>query len=117
MNNSEYRYNHIGIPTTVPHPGERYLPEFKMYVYGYETNDFNIEWMRFDTDCPLPELVKTVPHVAFEVNDLESALVGREVIIPPNFPCPEVKVAFIRENGAPVEFMQFFRPQEPNAGK
>jgi len=78
-----------------------------MYVCGYESNDFNIEWMRFDADCPLPELVKNVPHVAFEVDDLDAALVGREVIIAPNCPCPEVRVAFIRENDAPVELMQF----------
>ena len=107
MDNTKYRYNHIGIPTAAPHPDERYLPEFKMYVYGYETNDFNIEWMRFDADCPLPELVKNVPHVAFEVDDLDAALIGRSVIIAPNCPCPEVRVAFIRENDAPVELMQF----------
>jgi len=110
MDNAKYRYNHIGIPTTVPHPGERYLPELKMYVYGYETNDFNIEWMRFDADSSFPDLVKNVPHVAFEVDDLDAALAGREVIIAPNFPCPEVRVAFIRENDAPVELMQFIRP-------
>ena len=115
MDSNRYRYNHIGIPTATLHPGERYLPEFKMYVYGYESNDFNIEWMRFDADCPLPELVKTVPHAAFEVDDLDAALAGREVIIAPNHPCPEVRVAFIRENDAPVELMQFVSPgDQPN---
>ena len=110
MDRSRYRYNHVGIPTRESRPQERYLSELKMYVYGYETNDFNIEWMRFDADCPLPELVKTVPHVAFEVDDLDAALAGKEVIITPNSPSPGLLVAFIRENDAPVELMQFSTP-------
>jgi hypothetical protein len=30
--------------------------------------------MRYEADCPLPELVKTVAHVAFEVDDLAAAI-------------------------------------------
>jgi hypothetical protein len=63
--------------------------------------------MRFEPDSPLPELVKIVPHIAFEVDDLESAIAGREILIAPNSPSPGVRVAFIVDNGAPVEFLQF----------
>ncbi|MGB5814795.1 MAG: hypothetical protein WBH85_08750 [Thermoanaerobaculia bacterium] len=63
--------------------------------------------MRFDPDSPLPELVKTLPHVAFEVEDLATALEGREILIEPNSPSSGVTVAFIVENGAPIEFLQF----------
>jgi hypothetical protein len=47
-----------------------------------------------------------VPHVAFEVEDLEAALEGREVPIEPTSPSPGVLVAFVVDNGAPVELMQ-----------
>jgi hypothetical protein len=50
--------------------------------------------------------VKTVPHVAFEVDDLRAELAGKEVLIMPNSPSPGVTVAFIVENGAPIEFLQ-----------
>lgn len=100
------RYHHLGIPTTVPRPNERYLPELKMYVSGYETSPYGIEWMRFDPDCELPELVKSVPHLAFEVDDLAAALEGQEILIAPNSPSPGVTVAFIVSDGAPVEFLQ-----------
>jgi hypothetical protein len=103
------RYHHLGIPTTRPHPGERYLPRLRVHVSGYETSPYGIEWMRFDADCPVPELVRTVPHVAFEVDDLEAELVGREVLIPPNSPSEGVRVAFIVDDGAPVEFLQLAR--------
>ena len=77
-----------------------------MHVSGYEASPFRIEWMRFDADSPLPDLVQQVPHVAFEVDDLEAALDGREVLIEPNRPSPGVLVAFVVDNGAPVELMQ-----------
>ena len=51
--------------------------------------------------------MREVAHVAFEVDDLEEAIAGKKVIIPPNSPSPGVLVAFIEENGAPVEFLQF----------
>ena len=66
-------------------------------------------WMRYEKDCPLPELVKTVPHVAFEVDDLETALEGQVVIIEPNSPSEGVVVAFVISDGAPVEFLQITR--------
>jgi hypothetical protein len=100
------RYNHLGIPTKTKMPGERYLPQFKMYVSGYVESEYKIEWMRFEPDCPLPEIVKTVPHVAFEVENLSEALKGKKVLIPPNSPSDGVQVAFIEDNGAPVELMQ-----------
>lgn len=77
-----------------------------MYVSGYETSLYGIEWMRFEEDCPLPELVQTVPHVAFEVDDVEAAIAGKDILISPNSPSPGIMVAFIVENGAPVEFLQ-----------
>lgn len=74
---------------------------------GFAESAFGVEWMRFDPDSPLPDLVKTVPHVAFKVDDLDAALVGQEILIPPNSPSPGVRVAFIVENGAPIEFLEF----------
>lgn len=107
----DLRYHHIGIPTNKPLPKEDYSPKYKMTASGYYQSQYGIEWMRFDPDCPLPELVKTVPHVAFVVDDLDAAITGKEVIIEPDSPIEGVTVAFIVENGAPVEFLQFDRPE------
>ncbi len=60
----------------------------------------------FGDGSPCPDLVKTVPHVAFEVDDLAEAIRNRNVIIAPNSPSAGVLVAFIEVNGAPVELMQ-----------
>lgn len=84
-----------------------YLPRFKLYASGYEDSPYKVEWMRYEPDCPLPEIVKTVPHVAFEVDNLAEAIKGKKIIIQPNSPSPGVLVAFIEDNGAPIELMQF----------
>jgi hypothetical protein len=78
-----------------------------MHVSGYGDSVYGIEWMRFESECPLPDLVKSVPHVAFEVDNLLDAIEGKKVIIKPNSPSAGVRVAFIEHNGAPVELMQF----------
>ncbi|NUO81357.1 hypothetical protein HUU05_14865 [candidate division KSB1 bacterium] len=101
------RFHHLGIPTRAPREGERYIEPLKFFVSGYEASPYGVEWMRFDPDCLLPELVKTVPHVVFEVDDLEAELAGKEILIQPNGPSPGVTVAFIVDNGAPIEFLCF----------
>ncbi len=100
-------YHHVGIPTDVERDGETYLEQFKVFVSGYDTSPYGVEWMRFEPDCPLPDLVKQVPHVAFKVDDLEAELRGKDVLIEPNSPSEGVRVAFIVENGAPIEFLEF----------
>ncbi len=101
------RYHHIGIPTTERREGERLVEGYGLYVSGFETSAYGIEWMRFEPDALVPHLVRTIPHVAFEVDDLLAEIEGKEVIIPPNSPSAGVTVAFIVENGVPIEFLQF----------
>ncbi len=105
----ELKYHHVGIPTDRLLPEEDYVKEYKLYASGYLESPYGIEWMKFDPDCPLPDLVKTVPHVAFVVEDIQAAIVGKKVIIEPNRLTDGVTVAFIEDNGAPIEFLQFDR--------
>ena len=104
-----WRYHHIGIPTRVPRPDEVHVPHLKIHVAGFESSPCGIQWMRFDEDAPYPEIIKTVPHVAFEVDDLAVALVGKEILTPPNSPSEGVMVAMILDQGAPVELIAFSR--------
>jgi hypothetical protein len=101
------RYHHLGIPTTEAFAGPVYLPHLKMTVSDHLATPYGIQWMRFDDDSTFPDIVKRLPHVAFEVDDLQEAIRGKKVIIEPNEPAPGVLVAFIEEAGAPIEFLQF----------
>jgi hypothetical protein len=104
-----WRFHHLGIPVKAPIPGEVYYPHLKIHVQGFSTSPFGIEWMRFDDDCPIHELIKTVPHLCFEVDDLDKALQEHDlkVLTPPNAPSDGVRAAMIVHNGAPVELIEF----------
>jgi len=107
------QYHHIGIPTTESKPGETHLKDLKLFVVSHQKSEFGVEWMRFEADAAVPDLVRRVAHVAFEVTDLSSELAGREILIPPNNPSDGVRVAFIVENGAPIELLEFTDPKHP----
>jgi hypothetical protein len=108
------KFDHIGIPTHESFAGEIPLPHLKITVSDHQNNPFGIQWQRYWDDAPYPALVKSVPHVAFEVDDLEVALEGRNVIIEPNSPSDGVVVAFVEVNGAPVELMQIDHDVRPD---
>ena len=96
-----------GIPTTTPRPGEIHLEDLGMYISGFGTSPYGVEWMRFEPGSPVSELVRSVPHIAFEVDDLESALDGKELIGDVSSPMAGVRVAMILHNGMPVELLGF----------
>ncbi|MBN1415738.1 MAG: hypothetical protein JW973_11610 [Bacteroidales bacterium] len=104
-----WRYHHLGIPTKKKMPDEMYLPHLKFYVSGFSTSPFGVEWMRFEDDCPIDELIKTVPHVAFEVDDLNKALKEHdfEIIAEPGSPSEGVRTTMIKHNEAPIELIEF----------
>jgi hypothetical protein len=108
------KFDHIGIPTTGEFDGEIELPNLQMTVSDHQNNPFGIQWQRYWDDAPYPDLVKTVPHVAFEVDDLTAALQGQRVVIEPNSPSLGVTVAFVEVNGAPVELMQIDHASRPD---
>jgi len=104
-----WKYHHLGIPTREKMPDEMYISHLKFYVSGFPTSPFGIEWMRFDSDSPIHPLIQAVPHLAFEVGDLNYELKTRKfpVITPPNTPSDGVHIAMIEHNGVPIELLEF----------
>jgi len=104
-----WKYHHLGIPTEKIMPDEKYLPQFKLYVSGFGSSPFGIEWMRFEKESPIDKLIQTVPHLAFEVADLDFELQHHDfkIITEPNSPSCGVRVAMIEHNGAPIELIEF----------
>ena len=108
-----WRYHHLGIPTTGPIKDERYLSRLKVYVGGFDTSPFGIEWMRFDDDCQVNELIRRVPHIAFEVDDMDIELSRHDfkIISKPGSSYEGIRVAMIEHNGAPIELIEFRKKQ------
>ena len=65
--------------------------------------------MRWETDSDFHPLVKTMPHLAFVVDDLGLELKKRgfNVIVPVNPPSEGIRVAMIELDGVPIELMEF----------
>ena len=103
--NITYVFHHTGIPTTEIKPNETYSASAKMFTSDNDGN-FKIQWHRFEADSSLHPLIKTLPHVAFRVNNLSAAIEGEEVILGPYEPIDDYFVAMISDNGVPVEFIQ-----------
>ena len=104
MNNR--RYHHLGLVSTQPMKDEYYIENWKVSLTPYDQSEFHLQWCRYHEGCPLPELVQTVPHVAFIVDNLDQALKGKKLIYGPFFPIENWRVAFIEECGAPVELIE-----------
>lgn len=103
-----WKIHHIGVPTHEYKVGERHLPDLKFSVSGFPTSPFGVEWMRFEKDCELPELIQKVPHIAFVVNDLDHELRKKHcnILVKPNAPMKGIRVAMIEYDGCPIELIE-----------
>jgi len=111
-----WKFHHLGIPTNVPHAGERHLNHLKIFVSGFDTSPFGVEWMRFEPGCQISELVRTVPHIAFEVKNLERELKGFTLLGEISSPSRGTRVAMIVHDGAPIELIEFSRATRKTGG-
>ena len=100
-------FHHIGIPSTTRQPDEIYLPACKLFITDATKSTHRIEWLRFEPDSPMPDLLKRTAHVAYTVDSLDQALAGQKVIVQPFAPMDGLRVAFIEDDHAPVEFLEF----------
>jgi hypothetical protein len=106
-------FDHVGIITTEPHPGESWVETSEVWVTNPRTHSQRIEYVRprVMPDVP-PEQVGLWklwhrPHVAYRVDDLRAALEGEEVIYGPFAPGDFGQVAFIHKDGAVVEYLEY----------
>ncbi len=98
---------HIGIPVKEKPVKCTYLADAKLSITDPADSKNNIEFLYFDADCPMPEILQTSTHIAYIVDDIEKELEGAKVIVPPFMPLPNVKAAFVEEDGGvPIELMQ-----------
>lgn len=101
------KLNHVGIPTSTPQPGEMYAEGMKLFLTDFTKSENKIEFLRFEADSPLPEILKTHAHIAYEVPNLESAMAGKKIILEPFQGGEGLTCAFIEEEGVAIELMCF----------
>jgi len=99
-------FHHFGVPTSVKNENENYIEGAKVFVSDPESHPYRIEFLRFEEGSPLHESVRTQPHAAFIVPNLDAALEGQNVIIPPFDATDALRVAFVQEKEAVIELME-----------
>ena len=103
--NVKYEFHHLGIPVQ----GSEDQVVFSEVAGMYTTDNpgkFRIQWHRFTENSTLHPLIKTVPHVAFRVDNLSEAIKGESLLLGPYEPIDDYFVAIINDSGVPVEFIQ-----------
>lgn len=103
--NVKYEFHHLGIPVQ----GSEDQGVFSEVAGMYTTDNpgkFRIQWHRFTENSTLHPLIKTVPHVAFRVDNLSEAIKGESLLLGPYEPIDDYFVAIINDSGVPVEFIQ-----------
>jgi hypothetical protein len=106
INGMKVSFHHMGIPTTERRPGERFSKIFGMYTSDSDCRTLRIQWHRFESTSCLHPLIRTVPHVAFRVADLDRAIAGCNVLLGPYEPIADFRVAIIEDGGQPIELVE-----------
>lgn len=99
-------FHHMGIPTTEVKSDERYSEKFKMYTTDSISEQYRIQFHRYEVGCPLHPLIQTMPHIAYKVSNIDEAIKGEEVILAKYEPFAGYKVAMIAKSGVPIEFIE-----------
>jgi|SoiMethySBSTD1v2_1073268.scaffolds.fasta_scaffold163292_3 hypothetical protein len=110
------RFDHIGLVTDETKDGESFVTATRVWVTNPRADAFNVEWLRFEPDSPVTGPLRTAPHVAYRVDDVEAAIEGHTVLAEPFDPTGRgddfLRVAFVEVDGAVIELMQYGNPDE-----
>ena len=114
-------FDHVGVVTDEKQPNEMWVEATRVWVTDPLAHPYHIEYLRYEPDSPVTNEVRTLPHIAFRVDALESEIEGLPVLLGPFAPTPTMRVVFVLKDGAVFEFMenaaggQWHRPTEQAA--
>ncbi len=103
-------FDHVGIPTDERQPREMYVAETRVWVTDPAQHPHRIEYLRYEPDSPVRGPVRDLPHIAFQVDDLERAMAGSEIVLGPFQATDTLRVVFVLQDGAVFEFMENSEP-------
>lgn len=96
---------HVGIPTKTKPANTSYVDLLKVHITNPDESAHKIEWLYFEEDSPMAKIIQDQTHFAYEVEDIEKELQGASIVWPLT-DLGGMKLAFIVEEGVPVEIVQ-----------
>jgi hypothetical protein len=101
------KFSHIGLTTDTPQKGETWVEKTRVWVTDHKRHPFAVEWLRYAPDSPVTGPVRDKAHVAFDVDDLDTASRGLKVLLEPWLVTPTLRVGFYEyADGTVVEFAE-----------
>ncbi len=101
-------FDHIGLITDEKKENENWVESTRVWVTNPKGHPFNVEWLRYEKDSPVKGPVREKPHIAYRVDDIESASKGLKVLLSPFDVGGFVRVGFYEtQDGAVIELMQY----------
>ena len=99
MKTGNYKFNHVGVPTDKVQENEMYFEDLMLYATDPSTTEYFIEYLRPAPGCTFFPVLLENPHVSLQVENMEEALEGENVIVEPFEVAPGLWIAFIDVNG------------------
>jgi hypothetical protein len=107
-------YQHVGIPITTKKEGMVYWDNLKCWSNkSVDEYDYKIEYLKFEENSPIPEILHKQPHVAYLVDDMEKYLKDAdEIIFQPMEIAPNFTIAFVVKDNTLIELEINTAPKE-----
>ena len=101
------KFHHIGLVTDTEKPGETYFDLLKVWGTNPDDDPNRVEWVRFSEDSPLADkLVAKMPHIAFQVDDLDTEITGKELAVGPLDVGGGIRIAYFLQDEALIEYLE-----------
>lgn len=102
-------FDHVGITTVVPQPNENWVEQSRVWVTNPREHPEHIEFLRYEPDSTVPDVIKANPHIAFRVASLEAHIARLDIIIPPFVVGDFLEVVFVRKYNTIFEYMHYLK--------
>ena len=106
-------FDHVGLKTTEEKQGENWVEDSRCWVTSPKDHPYHVEWLRYESDSPVPQEVREKAHIAFRVDSIEEESRDLRVLIKPFEVGGFVRVGFFEyRDGTVVEFMEYLKGKD-----
>ena len=101
------KFDHVGYRSFEKQEGEFYYAPNKVWITDASKHPFKIEWLRYEEDSLVPDIVKNQPHIGFRIKNLVEASRGLELLLGPMIIDEKTVVGFyLSRDGGVIELME-----------
>ena len=90
-------FNHVGMVLKEKMDGMIYVEPLKVYITDCSQSPNKIEFLYFEPDTPLPQLMQQQAHIAYAVPNIEEAIKDTKLLFGP-FDMGHMLLAFVESH-------------------